>query len=336
MVGKLVVQVVDKPGYSGNCKATVLCIMYRNIVTPLAAGPVKDELVQLLRYDQSFDVEVDIVGIENCFRPYLFAISAGAVTRYEECRFSMIAMLKSTFHEKWTTMSLYEADSDKVRAMPTILVTVQPYTTHNWHRLLLELMDLQQTTHRLPVEFLPGELCHLTGNSQFTSMRKAGYPQLGDFITVAGECGGGTLGLFTILKYGDKKHTGFLTNFHVVSPAELAKIETKAKAYLCGSLSLDDHTRREVIRFAPKDIEETVIDRLGQLEEPNAELLKLRQGKYHREMAVDELPHHHASRIGRYEAFATLHQKQIDRAMPMPITIGKVLSLAETRFGITG
>lgn len=88
---------------------------------------------------------------------------------------------------------------------------------------------------------------------------------------------------------------------------------------------MDDHTRCEVIRFAPKDIEETVIDGLGRLEELNPELLKLRQEKYYREIAVCELPRHFASSIDRYEVLVTPHQKKIDLAMSMPTTIGKVL-----------
>lgn len=145
MVGKPVAQVVDKPGYSDNCKATVLRIMYRNIVIPRAMDSAKDGFVQLLRQSQIIDVEVDIIDIEKCIRRFLFAFSARsyAVTRYEKCRPSVIAMLNSTLREKWTTMYLCEACSDKARAMLTIVITVQRLTTHNWHRLLLELRDSQ-------------------------------------------------------------------------------------------------------------------------------------------------------------------------------------------------
>lgn len=123
---------------------------------------------------------------------------------------------------------------------------------------------------------------------------------------------------FTTLKYGNERHTGFLTDFHVVSAAEPAKVETKVKACRRSLSSVDDHTRCEVILFAAKHIKGTVVDGPGQLEELNAELLKLRQEKYYREMAVCELPCHLASSISRYEALVTLYQKEIDLVMPMP------------------
>lgn len=300
LAGKPVAQKVFKPGYPGNSSKTVLRVLYRSTVLPRNMGSARDELVELLRRNKIENVEVEILDIDKCFRPSLFAISAKApaVALYEDCKTRIIQILNKVFHGAWKTLCLYDVGPNKSKATPTIVVTVQPRTICDWHRLMLDLREVQPRATYLPVEFLPGGLGNLGGNSQLDSMQEDASPQMGDSITVATEDGGGTLGMFSILNYGNETHMGFITNFHVVKPARSATSDVMDKALRRGSsLDIEDETKCQVVRFAPKDSQKTVVDGSLRVSELNNLLYKLHQQKYYREMANIDLPRHLAQNI---------------------------------------
>ncbi|OJJ79259.1 uncharacterized protein ASPGLDRAFT_137340 [Aspergillus glaucus CBS 516.65] len=328
MTGMPVVQRLLKPGYPSYNPTTVLRIVYRDIRLPRPMGPAKDELLDLLRRSGIANVEVEILDIEKTFRPSLFAISATApeVREYESSKAKMIEVLENTLRGAWKTMCMYQFGQNKRKSSPTVVITVDPRARCNWHKLMLELREVQPMVSHLPVEFLPGGLGDLAGNSQFDSMQDYGIAQVGESITVAGEQGGGTLGLFAHLTYGETTYWGFLTNFHVVRPAKSAEADVINRANRHGSsLHIDDGTRCQVVRFAPKDITETVLDGQQRAEELKAELRGLHQRKYYLELKNTPIPRDINTSTTEYEKLLARYERRLGVAATMPTGIGRVL-----------
>lgn len=328
MAGAPVVQNLLKSGYPEYSPTTVLRIVYRDIMLPRPMGPAKDELANLLQRSGIPNVEVEILDIEKAFRPSLFAISANApeVRVYESAKAKMIEILEETLHGAWKTLCLYELGQNKRKASPTIVVTVEPRTTCNWYRLMLQLREVQPVVSHLSVEFLPGGLGNLAGNSQFDSMRDDGLVQAGESITVAEEKSGGTLGLFARLQYGETTHSGFITNFHVVRHPKSAGPDIINKAQRHGSsLYTDDGTRSEVVRFAPKDITETVVDGQQRAKELKAELHSLYHQKYYIELKNAPIKEGIDISISEYEKLLASYEKRLGVVAAMPTSIGRVL-----------
>lgn len=84
-------------------------------------------------------------------------------------------------------------------------------------------------------------------------------PWMGMSIVVDGERGGGTLGGFVELDVAGKKHSGFLTNWHVVRPPRNADIAIKKASASYGTdyFSASDPTQVELHYLAEKDVEST-------------------------------------------------------------------------------
>lgn len=329
MAGTPVTQRLLEPGYPDYSPTTVLRISYRNMMLPARGmGPAKDELLGLLRRNGIADVEVEILDLEKAFRPSLFAISARApeVIVYKRHKDKITEVLEKTLQGAWHTLCLYQVGQNKGKASPTIVVIVEPRTTCDWHKLMLDLREILPRASNLPVEFLPGGLGDLGGNSQLDRMRDDGTLQTGDSITVAGENGGGTLGICAQLKYGATTCSGFLTNFHVTRPAGSAPKDIKIKANRHGSsLHVDDETRTQIVQFAPWDITETVTEGTNYAEELKADIRKLRQRKYLLEMNGSKVPASIETQIQVYQELLAGREQKIRVANNMPRDIGRVL-----------
>jgi hypothetical protein len=296
---RICVQDITKPEYpsgNGNSPKTVVRLIYVSAPTPSHdLNPARDQISHLLR-QSGLVLGVEIVFLDQCFRPQLFAITANdpAMNAYQTAEPRILELLKSTLGNKWCFLSLLNVGTVKEESAPSIVVFVDPLTVTDWSSLEKHIhMSLPvSSTSTINVEFLPGRVGLLPdpGRSMIAQMQDDGVPQPGTSIGVLPELGGGSLGPFVDLRYNGSVEKCALTNYHVVAPPSNAGTETIEKADKHGSSLLqEDETCTKVSFFAKKDIDATALAIDRELEAAKAQLHAAKEEKEMRQLAGDRI-----------------------------------------------
>ncbi|RDW81481.1 uncharacterized protein DSM5745_05038 [Aspergillus mulundensis] len=334
------VENVTKPNYPlGSRATTVLRLVFSGAPhIPGELGPTKDAIYQLIRGHEIRDVEVEIVFLDKCFQPSLFAIPSNhpAVAIYETAKRRILELVDRQVRNEWCLLSLFRLGLVKHKSTPTIVVFVSPFCVQDWYDLALQikLRLPHNDSHAMgiDVEFIPGYIFTANpdtipdGVSLVESMGTSGTPAPGTSITVLPERGGGTLGPFVTLQHQGNTIRGALTNFHVVRPPTTAdKDIIEAAARFGSSPGNANQTALDVSWFAPRDVEKTKWTLKRYLKDQLTELKKEEQNIATCQMAGARVSDGARERLaGRTTAVAELNQQLaiVDR---MPMKLGRTL-----------
>lgn len=273
----------SKPGYPTGGEIAVTVVRVSIDVrdnSPTDAWSAARRDIKALLIERGFaDVEIELIDPQRFYLPSLFPVSPRdpLVTAYEAKRSEILAIVEDALQDAWTSISLFRVGRTSQSTQHAIVIMVRPLTEHDWLILRWRIESVMNTQGvsqaKLAVEFMPGYWGDLppsrlprpeeeeTGGKSLLS-NFSSEPIIGTSIGVLGEGGGGTLGGFFQLNCQGRKHTGFLTNSHVVQPASSAPeaIQKEYNYYGCQYLaSRDDPARAQVRYFAAKDVRATKI-----------------------------------------------------------------------------
>ncbi|KAL1964467.1 hypothetical protein VTN77DRAFT_6893 [Rasamsonia byssochlamydoides] len=336
---------VTKPGYpSGDTPVVMLRLKFRfQDVVPRVLGDAKDAIHSFLISHDIDGVHVEIVHLDRCFLPSLFAIdpSHHAVVIYEEIKRQLIDHLDVSLGSSWRVLSIFNVGRTEDNALPTIVVMVDPGTICDFSSLEHSIKRLLHApTHiSIAVEFLPGGASPLTtppreeeiqegdpGTSFLWRMSRDGHPKLGFSIGIKGERGGGTMGGFVTLSQNGITHKGILTNYHVIRPPSSSDKPLLLQADQFGSSMFKrDATQVEVLYFADKDIKATLQDADNSICDRQEQLEKDRAEQRERKMVGARPSVGVQNRIEYLEEQLTEFKEKQQIVRSMPFTLGKVL-----------
>ncbi|KAL4908779.1 hypothetical protein BDW74DRAFT_174011 [Aspergillus multicolor] len=345
------VEDVTKPGYPfGGRAATMLRLVFQDAPhIPGELGPAKDAVYELILQRGIRDVGVEIVFLDKCFRPSLFAISRNdpAVQIYETARRSIREMIASRLRNEWSLLSLFKLGLVKQKSSPTIVVYVDPLSVHDWHdlglQIKLKLPPNNPHAMAIDVEFLPGRIFTSDddlvpgGHNMVDSMGTNGVPSPGTSITVLPETGGGTLGPFVVLRQNGKALNCALTNFHVVRPPRNTDEDiVKAADRFGSSPGNANKTAFDVSWLAPRDVEKTKSWVKENLDHDLPALRKEDDDIAMREIAGATVSKGLIARQASLADLVTRLQQQLAILERMPMRIGRTLlssgrTIAENR-----
>jgi hypothetical protein len=333
--GILTVHDISKPGYpGGEAPVTTFRVLYAfSAAIPRVIGPAKDEIYDFLQANKIYGVEVEIVHLDLCFRPSLFAISPQdpTVTAYEASREKILGLLQEHLRSSWKSLCLFYVGRTREKAQPTIVIMVKPRAFFDWSELESKIRVALGSGHEINVEFLPGELGMLpeqedNGVSFLDRMAPDGRPEMGCSIGVVGEVGGGTMGGFLTLTLGGFTHRGFMTNYHVIRPCSNANEAIIKKADRFGSSPFaTDETHCDVLYLAVKDRQATLQQANETLTETRDQLRNLEQARQSREIAMARIPPGLQMQIDDAKNRIVSYENKQAAVQAMPEVLGKVL-----------
>lgn len=271
----------SKPDYVGGSKPVPVlhvCIDGAQQATLKDWSPARRAIRVLLDEHGLDGTEIELYDPKRCYIPTLYAISPDDehISIYEACRRQIIEYVDRQLGSSWRSMSLYKVkhNPSMITAVYEVVVVVDPWTSKDWGTLYANMRSLLNPasgsqTEEIGVQFIPG-YCHQslpkqsspnpqeveTGGRSFRTTLGQ-FPQMGSSIGVNGELGGGTLGGYMSLTRGDKVFRGFLTNSHVIAPAERAGTELTRRFEVHGVTlqdGVEDKIRSKVHWMAIKDI----------------------------------------------------------------------------------
>lgn len=257
---------VTKPGYSNWLGTLLLQIQYHNIHLPRQLGPAKDEIRDLL-IDHDLDyVHVEIARSDLVFNPSMFPIASDhpAVSAFERARSEIVQLLDTTLTISWRALGLYMVGRNENKALPTLVVMVDPGLAYDWSSIELKISKIFSADAF--IEFIPGELSALAPPEQsgisFHDRMVWEYAklQMGYSISVVGERGGGSMGCFLDIMDGQAIRRGFLTNYHVIRPSDTASREILSNLDRYGLSARPSDPNIEVSYLADKDASATKQD----------------------------------------------------------------------------
>ncbi|OJJ45351.1 hypothetical protein ASPZODRAFT_133998 [Penicilliopsis zonata CBS 506.65] len=193
-----------KPEYPGGTTPINLLqvSLTANDPAPPQLGPVKDDLLDLLRRHRIRNVHVEIVNVDLALRPSLFFIPSThpIVVAYEQVKHQILELLNKTVKANWQLLSPFNVGQLEAKAQPMIVIAVKPLTSGN-------LSLLNPSDNPSAVSFID----RINPNM---------LPEMGLSVGINQDSNAGTLGGFVTLTRNGKIHRGFLTNYHVVRPSE--------------------------------------------------------------------------------------------------------------------
>lgn len=271
----------SKPGYPAGGEIAVTVVRISIDVrdhSPTDAWSAARRDVKALLIERGFgDLEVELIDPQRSYLPSLFPVSPKnpLVTAYEAKRGEILEIVEDALKDAWTSISLFRVGRTSLSTQHAIVIMVRPLTEHDWLVLRWRIESLTNTQGvsqaKLAVEFMPGYWGDLPpsrsprpgeeeiGGKSFERQFRS-EPMMGTSIEVLGEGGGGTLGGFFQLDCHGRKHTGFLTNSHVVQPAGSTPeaVQKEYNYYGCHYSARKDHPARSQVRyFAAKDVKAT-------------------------------------------------------------------------------
>lgn len=217
---------ITRPKYPGGERpTTTLLIQYRSgTVFPCVPERACDEIRNLL-HRNLVDLHVEIVDVEHCFMPSLFAISPEhpTVQPYEQAKNDLIQILLKELRNNWRSLCLFQVGSSKKNAVASIVVLVDPRTNADFSNIglwmLREVRRFLDPNTPLQIEFLPGDASQFPGDrtspssppsqgsgggaialSQLHLMDGVRRLQCGMSIGIKGIEDGGTMGGFITFK----------------------------------------------------------------------------------------------------------------------------------------
>lgn len=214
------IYMASKPGFpGGNVPVLTLVILVdQGIYNSRTWGDATDEVHQLFAEDDFPNVEVELYDPKRSFVPTMFPLQLHkeAVITHESKRDQLIECLHENLSGMWGAMSVFGFEPTVAEAEPALVVSIKPFSVHNWNRLGKKLSSIF-ANQRWKSEFVPGGPSMIPVKS-FAKHPNLGAPDMGSSIGEKGKPGGGTLGGFVSLKRGEETTTGFITNHHVVRP----------------------------------------------------------------------------------------------------------------------
>ncbi|KAJ9293652.1 hypothetical protein DTO271G3_7534 [Paecilomyces variotii] len=337
---------ITRPGYPGGEKRTItLMIEYRyGAVFPLVPGHARDEIRDLLRRNL-VDIHVEIVDLQHCFRPSLFAISPEhpTVRPYEQAKRDLIEILTKELGANWRTLCLFQIGPSKQKAEASIVVLVEPQTHSNWSIICsCMLTAVRRFLHPdipLQVEFLPGNASPFFGEtaspdsppsesdgcalplSQLHLMDGVGGLQRGMSIGIKGAEDGGTMGGFVTFKRNNVIHQGVLTSYHVVRPDNSAVTLADKKG-----ISIDDWNRPEIEIVYPttKDARATKRQAQANYNRAIADFQHIVERRDQNIAIGQGVTDAESQRIKDLDRQCELNEKTVQSVKHLPARIGKV------------
>ncbi|KAJ9354538.1 hypothetical protein C8Q69DRAFT_450575 [Paecilomyces variotii] len=347
---------VTRPGYPGGERPTItLMTEYRyGAVFPLVPGHARDEIRDLLRRNL-VDLHVEIVDLQNCFRPSLFAISPEhpTVRPYEQAKGDLIDILTKELGANWRTLCLFEVGPSKQKAEASIVVLVEPQTNSNWSNIRFSMLRaVRRFLHPdvpLQVEFLPGDASPFSGDTasprsppsqrggdgdgrpMLHLMDGVGRLQRGMSIGIKGVEGGGTMGGFVTFKRNNVTYQGILTNYHVVRPDnhEVTLADRKG-------ITIDDwnHPNIEIVYPATKDARATKRQAQGNYDRAMAELQHVTERRDQNIAIGRGVTERESQHIKDLDRECKLSEKTVQSVKHLPAKIGNVTFASG--FGVMG
>ncbi|KAJ9218307.1 hypothetical protein DTO166G4_173 [Paecilomyces variotii] len=330
-----------KPGYPGGEEpVTMLRLLFRlQMVVPRVLGPAKDAIYDFLLTRDIYDVHVEIVHYDLCFKPSLFAIDPNhkAVEAYERAKLGLVEQLNTNLGSSWRVMCLFNFGLTEDKAVPAVVIMVDPGVYCDF--AVLEISLRRQVTTEITIEFLPGGMSLSSpepkqkeaqksspGVTFLSRMRCDSRIEMGCSIGVRGERGGGTMGVFVTLTENGLVRKGVLTNYHVVQPPSSADEDVKLLADRHGSaISRPDQTQVDVLYFAEKDIEATLQDANEHVASLEKEVQKLRAEQEERAAVGARIHPYMETRLGINEKALAETKEKLAVVKSIPLPIGKVL-----------
>ncbi|KAJ5955497.1 hypothetical protein N7501_009776 [Penicillium viridicatum] len=195
--------------------------------TFIRLGPIKDSLVKLLHKNSLTNVHVEVLNGDHFSPPHLYPIAStsAVVSAFHTLKHSIVETMSSAVGENWQMICPFNVGGPDIRSTrPGIVIFVQPLLMANWYEIrarIIGQLSLKVSALLVDVEFLPGTL-NLLKHDPSISFRDRfndrDWVAMGDSIGISGDQNAGTLGGFVELRYDDRAHFGFLTNYHVVRP----------------------------------------------------------------------------------------------------------------------
>lgn len=340
---------VTIPGYPGGERPTItLMIEYRyGAVFPLVPGHARDEIRDLLRRNL-VDLHVEIVNLQHCFRPSLFAISPEhpTVRPYEQAKGDLIDILTKGLGANWRTLCLFEVGPSKQKAEASIVVLVEPQTNGNWSSVCpCMLRAVRRFLHPdvpLQVEFLPGDASPFSGDtaspgsppsqrggdgdgqmalSMLHLMDGVGRLQRGMSIGIKGAENGDTMGGFVTFKRNNATYQGILTNYHVARPDNPAVTLADRKG-----ITIDDWNRPkiEIVYPATKDARATKRQAQANYNRAMADLQHVTECRDQNIAIGRGVTERESQRIKDLERQCELNEKIVQSVKHLPAKIGNV------------
>ena len=335
----------SKLGYpgGGDIRVKVLLIYIdvtdRSTDTWLAAR--KD--VELQLQERGFeDLAVEMIGWKRFYQPSLFPIFSKdpLVTIYESKHDAILEIVEASLGQSWTSVSFFKVGTSSRSTQHAIVIMVKPLTEHDWSTLQLNIENPVNAEGSSPigVEFMPGYWGDLPTGRPIESHGKLGSglsfvasfsptPAMGTSIELADTGGAASLGGFFNLYCHGKRHSGFLTNSHIVQPTRNAPDSLKVNGDQHGHDYLapkEPPKQPKVHYFAAADVATTKLSFKTRIEE-NMRMMETihlkiqKQNTLHRPIAsVREETDQFEAEVRRLQSMMTVLNS-------MPRSLGKVL-----------
>lgn len=267
---------LSKPGYlAGHPPRPTVMAHVKGPCSRLA--PFRDHLNRFLVAKGIF-ADVEVVDVDNCYQPGFFAIppSHPAVEVYEKIRPQLLKQLRTQIPFEWTSLTLALLGRELYAASPSIVVTVNQQSSHNWFDLLAWVRALVSRNSpsglAINVDFIPGRFDsspkHFTpsqgenevlGKHQFKSCGADGLFPLGLSIGESGQSRAGTMGGLVNFTLNGQTYKCGITNHHVIQPTVSGnEVDSRANQFGVPISQTDKlSTRMEV--FASNDVAATVL-----------------------------------------------------------------------------
>lgn len=334
---------VRKPGYpeNGNIPTLLLQILYHlDAVLPRRFGDAKDKIRDLL-IDRSADhnIHVEIAHSTLTFQPSLFPIKPDdeSVKQYECVKEDLITVLNTSLGKSWRLLCLCLVGNTEEKARRTIVVMVDPLTSHDWSNLAQEMSRLLQSEKDIPIfiEFLPGSLPQTTSSNE----SETGHPgvsyvgrlntqeglEMGCSTSVCGELGGGTMGGFVSLSHGKTTRKGFITNYHAIRAPLSTTKDMVEKTDRFGLHNKDRNSSpSDVSYLADKDIKETRKDAQLRIKTLDKQIEDFKAEEQERELVGTRPSIRIENGIKNLKKEKLQLEAELTLVDSMPITIGQV------------
>jgi hypothetical protein len=215
----------SKPGYpGGDLEIDLLRVALDDTDASPLFGPTKDDLIQILRNNNHPEIHVEIINLKLHHWPSFFYLpkTNPLVLAYERAKEKIIQALDRAIPQRWHVLCPFSVGRVERKALPAIAVIVTARTKADWFSLRVEIMTLTSQFSNdglVDVEFLPGSLNFLAGNSSLDQLKSSVVPRMGFSIGIHGQETAGTLGGWVNLTHNGVLHQGLLTNYHVIRPS---------------------------------------------------------------------------------------------------------------------
>jgi hypothetical protein len=302
----------------------------------------KDAIAELLTGKAISGVGIELVFWYRSLRPSMFAIRPDdpAVPIYNAAKREILTLVSQTLNNEWSLLSMFQVGRIKTINIPTIVVFVNPFASHDWADLAtqikLKLRATEAAAMDINVEFLPGHLSFLnapeTSNSAVScvySMRADGVPTAGTSITGLPERGIKSLGPFVTLTRGTQRWNCALTtcSFYAVRPCQGAESKIgEITSRLASSPTLQNNMEYDISYPAPADTTRTLRSIRARIKSAEQKIESLENEWTERLGAGSRVPLGISQCIETYtEHLAELRQK-LRVADKMPMKLGRILT----------